>query len=770
MRINRVLCLYLSLVIIGIGSGSKAQTSKSNERPLPPVTTVQSKLTSTQAFPKIFVTYPLQSNFPSIVVSDADAALEDAKLRKMFLNGEGEFAALREIPNSRKIDRDVHYELGDPRITQLTIDQVNKGFGRVVRITDFNTVLELKDGEKTTSDFNRLIKEGKFQDNEKARELQRILKELSGKYEIFGSDHLLSEAIKSGRPLPPLLITSQPVFPDDGSEKPILHNKEWVDSYLDEKGKEVPVIGSIAEINYTLPKNVTFDKDGKASPQARMNISYVIQEPNILQNIIDHTDNMLKALGDGKTIADIETVSPVEVVTQDGGKVRLYYTDGKYNAWQLHTAVINDAIHTLRKKMGLSVDPELPPQTHEVELDEIHERQFVFTYKPLLEAFEKYFDLILQARKSGIQVGTKLLGLYENQFAKLNGEGFAPIFAGFAVDRPLGGQIRDFKNVFERNPDITTYVEQRDIPGLLRTDADAAPTDVYLNHGKGSYIKARINGKETTVIGDGSFNESGHTANSESHFYMELPSESEFAQANMDLLPQILKLEVPNGYAVPMRTAVTRNGVADFTNHLTLEIPLDGAREVVRLIDSAQKTSRANEIIKAYGAVLEKLGELYKLSTVNKKKVGPEEFASRVSKVQDFIKWYSQLPPSPNSDKWGNGLDAPRFFALVMNVSDPREAAFTIKRDLNFVLWRSELTPEELEKRIKDAWKVLKIEKPIPSGNSQTAERIHGASAPDGTKADRSEKADKPDDSKDKKTKGKKSSNGAACRKKLGNI
>jgi len=100
---------------------------------------------------------------------------------------------------------------------------------------------------------------------------------------------------------------------------------------------------------------------------------------------------------------------------------------------------LNDAIATWKTKNKIPLAPDDLPAKRNIEIKKVESLQFDNSYRPQLDAEKKYIALMTPAEYHLHAAA---------EFSMPGGNGFTPVYAGFALDREMGGQLRDFMHVF----------------------------------------------------------------------------------------------------------------------------------------------------------------------------------------------------------------------------------------------------------------------------------------------------------------------------------
>ena len=653
-----------------------------------------------EAVDHIYVTNPYKTQFSNYVVTNADIGKIDADDIETFIQS-------KEFPNGEKFHDDAHYEYRDPRITAALINMKKAGFGGVRVMTDFANIFVLGTDDKTTSDFNRLIKEGKFKKNSDGTDAEAVVefkKLLQAGFKVCGSD-LKYEENKNKSEFRYVVTGPSVEKVEKGKEGVIFHLKRSV-SYVVKEGKVVAFVkGKTAEINYSLPNNVKFDSEGNSSPRHRLNIGYDFADPKIMQWIKNHMDSLFSTFSNGGRIRDVKAVAPLDLLYKDG-RIRGYNTDDyrgdhpeeKFNPNIIVEDLIKDAIYTWKMDHHIPIDPDFdraPANPNQkVYIDEFRMMAYVFTDKQLLFALSKYFQLDPKPE-------TKGLFLFEEQFADMDGPGFAALFGGYVLNREMGGLMKDFKGALSQNPNLASYVYQRWIEGSQ---------EAYLNHGKEMLVQGRIDDKPFVMENDGSFNISGHTDNEEDRVIFESSPETQFSKQALERLPQIISGEESQGFVVKIRIGEFRNFLSHLIGEDLQNISLKDAEELYDLLTTAQKKN-PKEIEKIYSEFMARLQNLY--GQVSKSKVPKEEWAGRLQNIKGFLDWYVKDQGSKKTATvWG--LSPQKVVAALDSVAYRNERGDEIRGDLEFALWEKGITPEELKKKVIEAAKAAGHKEPLP--------------------------------------------------------
>jgi hypothetical protein len=672
--------------------------------PIPPITEERGGVaTIKQAITHIWHTVFYDTRFPDYVTTNADVGKVDAQDMEDFIQDAS-------VPNSSKVHENDHYEFRDPRITEKLIKMKTSGFGRVSLHTDPANLFNLGPDDVTTSDFNKLMAQGKLKKNKDGSDDSAVVelkKELAAGFKFVGSDLKLSE--NQGKPGFQYTISGPSVEklkPDE--EGVIFHLKRYV-NFVVKNAVKIYRNARSGEVNYSLPPNVVIDKDNNANPHHRNNTTYEFGDPKIMEDMSSNHETMAKVFGDGGTIAQVPA-TPLRRLVYDDGTIEVVniasfvaaHPDQRFNPNSYMIEMLKDAIYTHKIANNILLDPnyDRPPAdpTQKTTVEDIQMMAYVFTDRDLLEAITRFYAL---------KTGATGTFVFDQQFADMNAAGFAALFSGVPLNRQMGGILEDADGFLSNNPNIKSYLYQRWVEG------SGAP---FILHGKFVVFKVTINGKKFVVVHDLSFNISGHDANAENRMIVTSDPNTEFAQDSVDRPGKIIAIEQPQGFVVEGIRGEFRNFLSHLTEIDLKDVDLKDTFAIFDLVNSAQNRS-ADDISKIYNEFVSRVGDMFKGQA--KGKLSRADFDLRMKNINGFFHFLIQDQAGKGS-KEISGLTIQKFIAALDNIAYKGEKFDEQRGDLRFALATKkvkDMTKDEiaaLDAKVDAATKAEGRSEPLP--------------------------------------------------------
>jgi hypothetical protein len=277
------------LVFLSLMSWAQSDSSSVRQvRPLPPITEVQSPLSSSDVgIEKVYVTaepVEIPERLKGRLVFQEDfVAIEVGAMWEAIKNPS--------VPNSEKEIILVRYTMGDKRVDEV-LSAARKAGIKTTVISDFNPIVKVdfQEGEKWTSDVSR--------------------------YQIpkAGDNHSswLANLIESGFQIGRDLF-SQPIYntPDPDDHAPIMHEK-----------------ATLIRVGKT---NTLYKGTGNLAANPRYNRVYKMTDELVFQEYYEHVQDLINVYSEGKPTSEIPIKNRKRIVYQDGTYHELAYTNGKLN-------------------------------------------------------------------------------------------------------------------------------------------------------------------------------------------------------------------------------------------------------------------------------------------------------------------------------------------------------------------------------------------------------------------------------------------------------
>jgi hypothetical protein len=424
----------------------------------------------------------------------------------------------------------------------------------------------------------------------------------------------------------------------------------------------------------TNPNKCGRAQKGLATPHHRLNFSYEFSDPKLAADMhLDH-QSQAKIFGNGGTVAQVPATPVKKYQYKDGTITVINMGDfsgtrpnERFNPNTYIIDTLKDAIYTFKIKNKITLDPNYdrpPVDGKAVTIRRLQMMAYVFTDKDLLEAFNRFFVL---------KTGAKGTFHFEQQFADMDGPGFAALFGGFVLNREMGGIMEDVEGILSNNPNIQTTVNQRWIEGT------SAP---YLNHGKFIVIEGIHAGEDFVEVHDLSENISGHTANAENRMVVRAKAITKFARESVDRLAKIIALDKAKGFALDIRAGEFRDFLSRLTGKDLQNIDGTEAGALFVLINSAQNKS-PSDTAKIYAEFISRVQALY--NTQSKTNIPLAAFNDRLKSIEGFTNFVIKDQTTANA-KAIRGLTGQQFTAGVDSIAYKNENLLERRGDLRFAL------------------------------------------------------------------------------------
>lgn len=598
-------------------------------KPLPYPTVVRSKLASVdETIEAMYVSHPFDSKDPKVAAGD-DVLARERQAILDFINDES-------IPASRKRVILKRYSIEDEDLAAAMMLAKEKKVPFTL-ITDFNVSMEFafKEGQDKITDFSK----AKIKDSSPGLFIQTIL----------GAGYKIHD--KNAK----WVIYSQPLYnKGDPSIDPIMHEKSLLLVVEPAPGQEA----SRRIAYYYGTANLT--------RHPRYNRVFKVNEELTAQHALEHSEAMVQAFLEGKTIEEIESVPPLRVYFEDESFMETAFTNGKYNP--------NERLVVLFERAAR--EPE------KFQIEEVVFSHFVLTNGNVV-------DSLKEAMK--VQPGFRVQGVFDEKFISVRGYGKAAVLDGFMTFPPMGRMSRGWSYELRKRTNLFGYL--RGIDGAVETDIEGPPLARHLWHDKTSMVYVVEDGVRWAYVLTGSLNNSNHFENAEMQVLYRFRADSPWPKAFRD---SILKVAEKEGeHALPMESQVLRGVVARLIGHSPLEVTL----ESLRVIQEAFKSRN----LKGQGEELRKLSG--KTTTLEKGKLAPEAMEENIQRILGFIEWYNTKMLAAGLKKFPLSLQ--KAAALATVVASPEMKPYEARSALDFVFWEPDLPGPKLEKQIEQAWKAL---------------------------------------------------------------
>ena len=452
-------------------------------------------------------------------------------------------------------------------------------------------------------------------------------------------------------------IYSQPLYnKGDASMDPIMHEKSLL--LVAEPAAESQDARKV--MNY-------YFSTANLTDHPRYNRLFEIQEALSMAYGLDHSDKIMAAFRAGKPIKDVESEPPYRVWFEDDSFMEAAYTNGKYNP--------NDRIIEILKGMKLK---------------KAWLSHFVLTNGGVVEAFK---NALMDSPTATI------FGVFDDKFVPVTGYGKAAVMNGFMTAPPMGNSMWGWVSVLIRSTTLFSYL--RGIEGKVETDMEGPPLARHLWHDKTTLLLVEEGGKQWYYLFTGSLNNSNHVDNAELQFMFRLPADSALAKAVIDSIELTVAKE--KDYAKPLAFGLLRDAIATVAGlsplHVSPEI-IDAITKAVAAKNPTDAAAMFAELVK-HGTEL--IGE----------KFLPKKATERFALFMTFLNWYDG---ERDAHKIASPMNARKLVALGAILATPNMKASTIMSLLSHeILWEPNVLPAELNRRLHEAWKVLGIERALPS-------------------------------------------------------
>ncbi len=459
-------------------------------------------------------------------------------------------------------------------------------------------------------------------------------------------------------------IFSQPVFNRKGDSMiDIMHLKYTVVAEEQADGSEKAIYAS--------------DGTNNKTPNERVNRRFVYKEQLIKDEYNDHFNRTRDNFAKGGKIKDIASLPPLLIQYPDG-HFELAMTDGKHNP--------NDRIVNHAREVAASLTSKMK--------------------KVLLMHFAPtrvdYVEAISDLEKGSPELGLQMI--FDYKFSGLNDSyGIGPAFADADVYRQMGRPVKGINPNSAKPSDLWIYMsgETDPLTGKKRrvTDEGGAPNNVKVMHDKTTlhiWEETDPVAKKAATLAklwSLSLNFSNHFANAETQFEWQGPATSNVVKAIQETAQQLIDTQPTK--VIQMDLAIVRMSIASLTGYGTLEVPLDRAQRVTDAI-----------LKRDFAAVLTELEAQHKLPSTLAKRPSNDIIETRLKRLSTFLKWYDKnIPPS----KLDNMIRIMKMSSLIQLAVAESVDPYYLKSAVNAVIWRPNLTPEQIEKLTQEALAIIDI-------------------------------------------------------------
>lgn len=615
------------------------------------------------------------------VKSTLDLTALVAQSYRDFADGTGRFQKWHSIPANQKVLTICRYNLGDKRILEAILYAKKKGI-RIQIISDGNIYFQEKKDfaadQKYSSDFENAA----YNDTVSAEVLQELLR----------NGFTLNADSAASIHLAPLQNLALLKIGD------IYHHKHDIFSVCTDASCKVTADALWQESSH----NAVADKKGNPNPRVNMHIEHKSHIGAVYA--LDQAHAMAKVFNEGKPInaaGEIEalqkplelfyTGSPSKANATDTGSQSIAFTNGAFNPNYRIAKMIFESV-------GLDPNGEKltapPADSVQRSLGKIWFLHFAPTYSRGFSAFKA-----LRAGNPKSQIWT----FCDGNFIDPMGFGLLPTMFGWMRLPPFGPPItfpfsRSLLNLPDGSPAITGYILQAPNPNEPDREPEGAPLGKTVMHLKLTIARVLENGVPWIYVYSGSLNFSNHEENAELQIHYRFPESSPIAQeliSAVEQLPHVFK-----EYSIEPDIAILRKVLERLLGQSIFDFEPKWVHEQIEL-------ARKQDFEQLKQNILQQA----KRQTQVAKPLPYETIQERIEKVVGFRKWY-MAQPYKYEPVFPERLGL--FVELILIMERKPFPANQVKEVLKSLVWSSDATPTEIERRAQEAWQALKITEAFP--------------------------------------------------------
>ncbi|MFI5361043.1 MAG: PolC-type DNA polymerase III [Elusimicrobiota bacterium] len=656
------------------GRFSEKKAPGVREKVLPIETSIHSTMPSVDAAIKtMYVSHAYGNADPRVVEADDLVARE----RKAV----ADFVVDTKIPNARKHIILTRYHVEDKLLAQVLVGALKAGI-RVDFITDFNSSMEYAFADKSQQTLEDFSKAKPTQDA--LGEFLQIL--LDGGFKIVGNG---SKATPLGS------IYSQPIFNKKASQYnkmiPIMHEKSLLFVVDSKDGMK----GASDVTDY-------FFGTANLSDHKRYNRLFELQDEATESYALEHAVKLMGGFRAGQL--SIEPERPHRVWYEDGSFMEMAYTNGRYN--------LNGRIVDLFERASKG----------ELQIENVVFSHFAPTKTNLFPALRK--AMLAQS-------GFRIFSISDEKFTNVASYGKVAVMGGFLVTPPLGGPGWGWSGDLAKRAKVLEFL--KGVEGKVESDPDGAPYEREVWHDKTTIVYVNEEGRRWAYIFTGSFNASNKADNLELQFLFRMPVTSAWPKAVEDSI--IKTVEAQKDFVLPINIGLVRDSIAAAVGMSPLYVPLKAAEALVK----AAATRDTSEFEAQWQAMVAEANRILHLEGA-----ASEAFmrraTMRLKTLLGFMAWFHS---EREQGRMNYPLTVQKIVAMATVVGkatsvDKNSAMskYSVKTQLNKVMWDPTADKDELERRISSAWDVLGIVAPMPrradkwGGTQKDPRRIKEPKAP----------------------------------------